>query len=251
LLAAGPSSLSAIEGAAAPLFGAWRPSKTTQRERKVTLAAPARNTVYVLDRPNAVQTALFVAGAAPRKYEPGHEARQVLNNLFGGLFTSRLNQNLREKNAYTYGAFSTFMGTRDFGFWAASTSVRTDSSEQALTEIFAEWQRLATPEGIEQAEIARAQTDLVFKVAADLEHTSALLDELEEIFVYELAADHYSNVTSALKAVTAAELALQLPHIPGGSGSVVAVVGAQSKLGDLSKFGLVRPVGLQWLDGGE
>jgi zinc protease len=67
---------------------------------------PGGTSVWVIDRPGSVQTALFAGQPFPERAAAGHEAREVMNNLLGGLFTSRLNQNLREKHAYTYGVRS-------------------------------------------------------------------------------------------------------------------------------------------------
>lgn len=251
LLAVGPTSVGSLEGIAATHFGGWRPGKGEPAEAPPTIAAPAHTSLYVFDRPGSVQTALFVAGSAPIAYAEGHEARQVLNNLFGGLFTSRLNQNLREKNAYTYGAFSTFVATRDWGLWAASTSVRTDVTAPALTQLFAEWRGLAAQPPVTQTEIDRARADLVFHASAHLEHTSSLLEELEEIFVSELSSAYYSELPGVLAAVNQDQIAQQMRYVPN-EGAVIAIVGDQSQLGDLSAFSQTRrSVGLQWLDGNE
>jgi zinc protease len=251
LLAVGPISVNSIEGIAATHFGGWRPGKSAQSEPLPPISAPARTSLYIFDRPGAVQTALFVAGSAPSAHAEGHEARMVLNNLFGGLFTSRLNQNLREKNAYTYGAFSTFVGTRDWGLWAASTSVRSDVTKPALTELLAEWQGLLAAGTLQDAEIARARSDLVFRTSAHLEHTSSLLGELEEIFVNELAASYYSELPATLQGVNQDQVRKQLRYVPAQS-AVIAVVGDQTQIGDLSGFSETRrAVGLQWLDGNE
>lgn len=251
LLAVGPTSANSLEGIASSYFGSWKPGKGESGRTPAPLAAPARTTLYVFDRPDAVQTALFVAGTAPPLHAPGHEAREVLNGLFGGLFTSRLNQNLRERNAYTYGAFSTFVGTRDWGLWAAATSVRTDVTVPALSELLAEWQGLLRQGTIKEDEIARSRSDLIYKTSAHLEHTSSLLEELEEIFVNELEADYFGKLPETLAHTGAAEIGKELQYVPT-QGAVIAVVGDQSKMGDLTSFAEQRrSVGLQWLDGGD
>ena len=84
--------------------------------------------------PAAVQSALFVAQPFPKRSEPGHEAREVLNTLLGGVFTSRLNMNLREDHAYTYGVSSVDIATRDWGAFVVMTQVRTDVTGDALVE---------------------------------------------------------------------------------------------------------------------
>ena len=46
---------------------------------------------------------------------PDYPQVQVMNTIFGGLFSSRINLNLREAHAYTYGAFSSFSANRTPG----------------------------------------------------------------------------------------------------------------------------------------
>jgi predicted Zn-dependent peptidase len=65
----------------------------------------------------------------------------VFNTLFGGSFTSRLNQNLREDKAYTYGAGSRFDRRPDQGVFMASAQVRTDVTGASIAEFLAEFER--------------------------------------------------------------------------------------------------------------
>ncbi|MFX4827913.1 insulinase family protein, partial [Acinetobacter baumannii] len=60
------------------------------------------------------------------------------NSALGGMFSSRLNMNLREKHGYTYGAHSGFAFLRGPGPFMVSTSVRTDVTGPAVGEIFSE-----------------------------------------------------------------------------------------------------------------
>ncbi len=249
VLAAGPTSTSTVEGIASEYFGGWPPGRSRFPRPPDGVSPPGRSTTYVYDRPGAVQTAIFVAGASPKRYSDGHEARQVLNNLLGGLFTSRLNTNLREEHGYTYGAFSSLVTTLDWGLWAVSTSVRTDVTAPALSEIDTELDRLVTPQNIQQQEIERARTDLAFQTSADLAHTTSLIDELEDLFVYELQTDYFSTYSERVRGIGAAEVDEQLRHVPRQA-RVVVLVGDQRKF---ASMGLLdehtRSIGLQWIDG--
>ncbi len=249
LLAAGPTSTSSVEGLAAEAFASWPPGRSRFPKPLDSVSAPGRSMTYVFDRPGAVQTAIFLAGASPKRYAPGHEGREVLNNLFGGLFTSRLNTNLREEHGYTYGAFSTLVTTIDWGLWAVSTSVRADVTAPSLQEINAELDRLVTPGSIEQAEVERARTDLAFQASANLVHTNRLLGELEELFVYELQTDYFSTYPERVRQVDIPQLTPELRYVPHQA-RVVVLVGDQrsfANMGLLDEY--TRSVGLQWLDG--
>ncbi|MEN9580637.1 MAG: hypothetical protein RJA70_3646, partial [Pseudomonadota bacterium] len=93
LIAAGPIDSSALSKAASAHFGDWRPQAPSRPSAESPSPAPrpVANRLIWIDRPGSVQTSLWVGVPAPAYGMPGHDARQVLNNLFGGLFTSRLN----------------------------------------------------------------------------------------------------------------------------------------------------------------
>ena len=73
---------------------------------------------------------------------PDYEAIRVMNETLGGLFSSRINLNLREQHGYTYGASSQFVFRRTAGPFLVATGVRTDVTAPAVTEIFKEVRRM-------------------------------------------------------------------------------------------------------------
>lgn len=160
--------------------------------------------VLIIDRPGAVQTALFAGQLFPARAAPGHEAREVLNNLFGGLFTSRLNQNLREEHAYTYGARSMAIATRRWGAFVAMSNVKTESTADALGQLRAELAELkAAPSSITQEELERSKVDLVHGLAASLEHVQRLLGDTSELYFDGLAPDYHQRYPALIRSVDA------------------------------------------------
>ena len=78
-------------------------------------AARHQAKLVIVDTPGAAQTQVRVASLGVARATPDFEALEVMNTLLGGLFTSRINLNLREDKGYTYGAFSTFAVRREPG----------------------------------------------------------------------------------------------------------------------------------------
>ena len=68
---------------------------------------------------------------------------RLLGTILGGSFTSRLNQNLREKNGYTYGASARFLLGRDLGVFSAGADVTSKVTGASLKEFLAEFKRLS------------------------------------------------------------------------------------------------------------
>ena len=69
--------------------------------------APAAEKKYkVINDPNGVQGAIRIGRNFPNRHHPDFQKVQVLNNVFGGFFGSRLMANIREDKGYTYGIYS-------------------------------------------------------------------------------------------------------------------------------------------------
>jgi zinc protease len=128
-----------------------------------------------------------------------------LTTLFGGLFTSRLNLNLREEHAYTYGAHAQNLATEHWGAFYIASSVRTDVTADALREALKEVSLLKDPKlgkPLKADEIARARADLVQAVGARLEYGARIGGTLADLWVHALPLDYYLKYPSLLAAET-------------------------------------------------
>jgi zinc protease len=205
ILAVGDLDMPRLEQLAAASLGRLPKLAPPARPAPVLPPAPERLAVWVIDRPGSVQTALFAGQPFPERAAPGHEAREVMNNLLGGLFTSRLNQNLREKNAYTYGARSVDITTRSWGALIMMSSVKTESTADALAQLRLELRALRTaPNPITPDELARSKVDLIHGLGANLEHVSRVLGDTSELFAEGLPPDYHHTYASLIQGVDAA-----------------------------------------------
>jgi zinc protease len=193
----------------------------------------------LIDRPGAVQTALFTIQAFPKRNVAGHEARQVLSNLLGGLFTSRINQNLREKHAFTYGARSTLMATRAWGAFAVGTSVRTDVTAAALEQLKLELSGVAGgSKPLTDPELARSKIDLINDLGAHLEHTSRIAGDLAQSFVQGLPTDYVSRYAPLVASLSRENVAQEAKRLGTEQTWIVAVGDAKKIREQLSTRGL-------------
>lgn len=164
---------------------------------------PAQTAIWLIDRPGSVQSALFVGQPFPERSAQGYEARQVMNNLLGGLFTSRLNSNLREEHAYTYGVRSLAIATRRWGAFISMSSVKTENTADALEQLTLELEELrqGSPNPITNEELERSKTDLIHQLGASLEHVRRVLSDTGELYVDELPADYHQTYPARIRAV--------------------------------------------------
>src|SRR6266851_1015866 len=91
---------------AAGTVSPWSPGNTAKKLPAVE--QPAKRTVYLIDKPDAAQSQIRIGWIGVPRSTPDYFPLQVMNSLLGGSFSSRLNNNLREKHGYTYGASSVF-----------------------------------------------------------------------------------------------------------------------------------------------
>ena len=211
LVLVGDVSLDAVRASAQKYFAAYRKKPGTKPAVVPPLPpAPQGQRVVLVDRPGAVQTALFAGQRFPARSAPGYEAREVLGEIVGGLFTSRINMNLREKNAYTYGASGRPVAARNWGAFVVSSSVRTDVTAPALAEVVRELERARDPSlgaPLTNDEIGRAKADLLHTLGARLEHTSRVAQAMTTLFSLDLGNDYYTRYPSLLAAIGQPELA--------------------------------------------
>jgi zinc protease len=230
----GDVSLAEVKPVVGELFGTWRGTATTPAVASAEAPPPTAKKVVVVDRPGAVQSAIFIAQPFPRRAEPGHEARELLNTLVGGLFTSRLNANLREEHAFTYGANSLDLATREWGAFAVMTSVRTDVTGPALGEALSELEKAREPgrgRPITDAEVAVARVDLTQHLGAALADVAAVAGRVEGLFSDGLASDYLQKYPGMLDAVTTAAVATESQRLAPDR-SIIVVVGDRDAIAE-------------------
>ncbi|MDF3067563.1 MAG: peptidase [Polyangiaceae bacterium] len=210
LVVVGDVDPSAIAQSAEKALGKLPQGQSELEQAFAAPPAPQTKRLLLVDRPGAVQSSLMIAQLANKRSAPGYEQRELLTTLFGGLFTSRLNLNLREEHAYTYGARAQNLATRSWGALLLSTSVRTDVTADALKEAMKELAQLKDPKlgkPIRTEEVARARADLVQSVGARLEYGQRLGSTLSELWLHGLPMDYYQKYPTLLAAETPESLA--------------------------------------------
>jgi len=233
VIAVGDLTLAQLEPDVERLFGHATGPVYPAPTDTVSAEAPSKLRVVLVDRKDSVQSAIFAAQPFPRRAEPSFEAREIMGTLLGGLFTSRLNLNLREKHAYTYGVHGQALATRQWGSFFVATDVKTETTADALFELLAELDRARDPKGsapIQDQEAARARTDLMHALGARLTHTSSIADAVRSIFAEQLPTDYYTKYPDVISHVPTAEVAQQATRLDPRH-LLVVIVGDRAQIG--------------------
>ena len=186
-------------------FGGWKSGGMAALVADVPNAPQlAKRQVYLVDKPEAAQSQIRIGWVGVARSTPDYAVLEVLNTVLGGSFTSRLNQNLREKNGYAYGASSGFDMRISAGPFVAAAGVQTDKTADAVREFFNELNGILTP--VPADELAKARNYVALGFPGEFETTGDMARKLEELVIYNLPEATFSTFVPSVTAVTAADL---------------------------------------------
>ena len=204
LIVVGDVAADDIERRARSLFGRWT-TRTVPETRYPKLAtASTAPTIYLVDKPGAPQSSIRIGNVGVPRSTSDYFALQVMNTILGGSFTSRLNQNLREKRGYTYGANSVFAMRRQAGPFLARAEVTGTKTDSSLVEFLNELRSIR--DTVSSAELTRAKRYLQLGLPSDFETTTDIAQQLVPIVVYNLPADYYSTYVQQIERITQADV---------------------------------------------
>ena len=182
-------------------FGEWRPAEV-KKQRYPRPIPPKGNRVCFSPVPGAVQSVIDVT--FPIYLKPGHPdvvAVSVMNTMLGGFFGSRLNQNLREDKAYTYGARSSASPNKLVGRFSARASVRNEVTDSSLVEFLSEIRKMVeTPAPDSSLQFVKNYLNGSFALSLERPETIARFALNIERYGYD--NDYYATYLSRLDAVT-------------------------------------------------
>ncbi|MBI1795779.1 MAG: insulinase family protein [Candidatus Eisenbacteria bacterium] len=200
LILAGDLSESEARSLANDAFGKWKAAAGAAPvpERPVT---PAPERVLIADKPGVPQTTMVVAEIGIRRSDPDYEKMNVMNQVLGGLFSSRVNMNLREKHGYTYGAFSSLPENREPGPYFISAGIRTDVTGPAVAEVMKEVHgMLAAP--VSDDELKLAKESIARTLPAQFQTSASTANTIGQLFLFNLPPDYYQGLPLRLESIT-------------------------------------------------
>lgn len=185
-------------------FGAWTSPATATPGIIAQAAATDRRTVIV-EKAGAPQSELRVGHVGVPRAHPDHLAIVVMNAILGGLFSSRINLNLREKHAFTYGASSGFDWRRAAGPFAVRTAVKTEVTARAVEEILREIDAMrAAPPSADEVALATEYLAGVFPIR--FESTDAVAGALASAMTFGLGAEWFAGYRDKVRAIGPSEV---------------------------------------------
>ncbi len=181
-------------------FGKWE-GRPAERVSGDTRPARTDRAVHLVVKPDAPQSELRIGQVGIPRNHPGFFPVNVMNALLGGLFNSRINLNLREAHAYTYGAFSGFEWRRQAGPFMIHTAVKSDITDAAAREILYEVDRIRS-ESVAPDELSLATSYLTGVFPIRFETTTAIAAALSVLMLHGLPEDYYDRYRDNVALIT-------------------------------------------------
>lgn len=229
LIIEGDIDLTTAEKLSKQYFGNW---ESTKYSKPVFPSAqiPTSISYNIVDRPAAVQSLILIT--YPVSLRPDDKnilQADMMNEILGGYFSSRLNENLREKQGFTYGIRSQLSSDQDNGVFTISTSVSTAVTGAAIKEILNEMEVLRT-EMIDSIELNDVKNVISGEFARSLENPSVLAQFALDIARFNLPANFYKNYLKSIQAISPDEILTAAKRFLHPDASNVIIVGNKKEL---------------------
>jgi len=221
------------------VLASWKASDFKTPADPATKPAAGKK-IYLVDRPNSVQTSIYLGNIAVSRTDPDYLAMTVMDQLVGGSAAARLFLDLREQKGYTYGAYSRLIARKFAGPWYEFANVRTEVTDGSMQGFLDEIQRIRD-EKVPESELEETKRALVAHFALALENPNELLDFAITQKIYGLPADYWDTYPAKISAITAEQVQrVARKYIDPENIQIVAVGDAAKIKPVLEKYGPVE-----------
>jgi zinc protease len=208
-------------------FGKWS-GQATDATPPPAPATPQRRIVLV-DKPGSPQTALVTFGVGIERKSSDYAAVTVMNKVLGGMFSSRINMNLREEHGYTYGAFSLYRFYRGTGPFITGALVRQDVTAPAAEQLFKEFNGIRT-KPLTDAEVRTGKDNTVRALPGDFESSREVNSQLANLWIFGLPIDYYTKLPRQIEDLSQSDVQQAAEKYVHPENLVVVAVGDKAKI---------------------
>jgi predicted Zn-dependent peptidase len=211
-------------------FGSWK-APATPPALPVTPAAPTGPwpKLVVVDRPDAPQSVVAMVRPGPAAASADVPPLARVNDAIGGSFTSRLNQDLREKRGLTYGAQSRFSVSRGPGMVVAWANVVTDKTGEALSAMVGNLREFATS-GLTDEEVERTRSQARAVLVGAYESVESIAGHLSADASLGLGPDYEAAASRARDEAPRSQLDALAKRYYTPDGGILFVVGPRARV---------------------
>ena len=186
-------------------FGRWKATPSGEPMGQASFGKDTAPRILAVDMPGAPQSTLLAVTEGPARNTPDYAALETMNSGLGGLFSSRINMNLREKNGFTYGAFSEFSYARSSSVFISGADVRAETTVPALEQLSLELKRITT-DPLTETELTLARESNLRILPGLFATAGDVAGQIAELWIYDLPLDYFQKLPAQFEAVTPAQV---------------------------------------------
>ncbi len=160
---------------------------------------------HIINDIGGVQGAIRIARPFPNRHHPDFQKVQILNNIYGGFFGSRLMSNIREDKGYTYGIHSYLQNHIHESAWMISTEAGRDVCKPTIEEIYKEMEILKT-KIIEEEELSLVRNYMIGSVLGELDGPFQLIARWKNYILNGVTDEYFYKSIALIKTTGAEEL---------------------------------------------
>jgi predicted Zn-dependent peptidase len=192
--------------------------------RVPALPRPAQQPLLVVDRPGSVQSSLRMGRPALPRTDPGYQSLQLANLIFGGYFSSRWTENIREDKGYTYGPHSRIDHHVLGSVLSLDAEVATEVTAPALVETVYELGRIASLP-VTPTEVEAVRQYAIGSLALSLDTQAGLASTLSALSAFDLGLEWLAEHPQRLAKATVDDVSQAAATYFGPAGFTAVVVG--------------------------
>src|SRR5690606_29781557 len=178
---------------------------TPYQHQSIAIEPVTQKKFRVINDPNGVQGAIRMARPFPNRHHPDFPKVQVLNNIFGGFFGSRLMNNIREDKGYTYGIYSYLMNQVFDSGWMISTEAGKDVCEATIVEVYKEMEKLRN-EKVGDEELSLVRNYMMGSILGDLDGPFHIINRWKTLILNGLDENYFYHSMNIIRTISADEL---------------------------------------------
>ncbi len=175
------------------LFGNWKKGNSQSTNfASAPIATANEANVLLINKEDAKETTFIIGSKGVSRNNPDFVAIDVVNTLFGGRFTSMLNDELRVNSGLTYGARSSFSALKNSGSFSISTFTASNTTEAAIDKALDVVNKLHT-DGVDEQMLTSAKNYVKGQFPPKYETSGQLAGLLTSMFWYNFNESYINN----------------------------------------------------------
>ncbi len=206
LIVVGDVSIDEVVKRAEAVFGSWKGGGPSTNGVATIAPSSGTATIYLVDRPSAPQSVVRALHTTIPRLHPDYLGLTLMNYAFGGQFSARLNQNLRQDKGYSYGYQSHVQWFRGPSLMLAGGSVQTEVTKESVFETLKEFNEVRGSRPISEEELDNAKQSVLRSFPANFDRPGAIMGQVLQMVQFRLPDDYLQTVRSNVEAVTLDEV---------------------------------------------